>query len=215
MNYSPLKSTRLNISLKMRRKSESIPKCLGLWRSGQEGRCRPWHCDRKSCWEPGWGPREDYKCNVLLYFFANLLWKSQKLKLIILRFAAIATKRCVTEIVWSSITSCMRWCGMMMTCCYIRWCYVAWKAEPFVRLIVPGKQNGFLACTDIWFSENFLLMCFWSTFNIVQRKTNKEEYMSPKEDKKKKKRKRKKVLRKKERDIPTSNGQKIRNLTTK
>ena len=100
-------------------------------------------------------------------------------------------------------------------CCYIRWCDVAWKAEPFVRLIVPGKQNGFLACTDIWFSENFLLMCFWSTFNIVQRKTNKEEYMSPKEDKKKKKRKRKKVLRKKERDIPTSNGQKIRNLTTK
>ena len=40
--------------------------------------------------------------------------------------------------------------------------------------------------------------------------------MSPKEEKKKKKkRKRKRVLKKKERDIPTMNGQKIRNLTTK
>ena len=145
MNYSPLKSTRLNISLKMRRKSESIPKCLGLWRSGQEGRCRPWHCDRKSCWEPRRGPREDYKCNVLLYFFACLLWKSQKLKLIILRFAAIATKRCATEIVWSSITSCMRWCGFMMTCCYIRWCdlFVV-VAVISGDVMLPERQNHLL-----------------------------------------------------------------------
>ena len=76
----------------------------------------------------------------------------------------------------------------------------------------PSKENGF---------QQAAVNCFWKLFllifltNFLQRKTKKEEYMSPKEDKKKKKRKRKRVLRKKERDIPTMNGQKIRNLTTK